>query len=189
MFNLNENFTFDTNFYIMILLTKKEKKMIIFKEKDCNEISNNYYNTYKADLEKREVKKRLFSLTNIIKVEFFTLAIGLIFMGYNSFFNHFSIELQDNFFTSHELLPKNDNFNEEEVDSTLISQLRNAEVDTVEIKEESPEEKNIDKQMEILSEKLKIDSTDMTLLVEILKSQMSTEPISEEEDKIIISQL
>jgi len=163
----------------------------IFKNEDCNEISNNYYNTYKADLEKRGARNRIFSLSNIIKLEFFTLAAGLIFMGYNSFFNHFSIEIQDGFFTSHELLPQSNSVHEEDFleEIRLISQLKNAEVDTIEIKEEPTRENFVDEQVEILSKKLNIDKTDMTLLVEIIKSQMSEEPIAVDEDKIIISQL
>ena len=167
---------------------KKEHNMSIFKKRDLNQTSDDYYNAYKADLEKREESGSFYSLNNIIKFEFFTLVAGLIFMSYNNFFTNFSIEFQNNFSTSNIMLSKNTVLNHNDSDSLLVEQLKLAEVDTltpIEIKQDDTVEQHV----AILSKKLNINSTDMTLLVEIIKSQLTQPSKAIEEDKIIISQI
>ena len=165
----------------------------IFKKNDFNQGSDNYYHAYKADLEKKEVKSKFFSLNNIIKAEFFTLVAGLVFMSYNNFFDHFSIEFKSNIFTSSSssiVVPQHNNFEREE--NIFMAQLQNSEVDNIEaieIKEESTDKTLVEEQVAILSKKLHINATDMTLLVEIIKSQMNQPSRAVQEDKIIISQL
>jgi len=160
--------------------------MTIFKKRDLPQTSDDYYNAYKADLEQREEKRTVDSLNTIIKFEFFTLVAGLVFMSYNNFFNHFSIELQGNFLTSNLMLSQNTISNN--ADDLLVEQLKLAEVDTV-MPVKIQEEKIIETEVAILSKKLNINPTDMTLLVEIIKSQLtkSSKPIKE--DKIIIGQI
>jgi len=160
--------------------------MTIFKKRDLPQTSDDYYNAYKADLEQREEKRTVDSLNTIIKFEFFTLVAGLVFMSYNNFFNHFSIELQGNFLTSNVMLSQNTISNS--ADALLVEQLKLAEVDTV-IPVKIQEEKLIETEVSILSKKLNINPTDMTLLVEIIKSQLTKSSESIKEDKIIISQI
>jgi len=161
--------------------------MSIFKKRDLNQTSDDYYNAYKAGLEKREESGSFYSLNNIIKFEFFTLVAGLVFMSYNNFFTNFSIELVNNFSMSNNMLSKSNTVNHNS-DSVLIEQLKLAEVDTitpVEIKQEGV----VKEQVAILSKKLNINSTDMTLLVEIIKSQLTNSTQVIEEDKVILSQI
>lgn len=160
--------------------------MTIFKEKDLNQVSDDYYNAYKAELEQSEKKGVMLSLNNIIKFEFFTLIAGFIFLSYNNFFNQFSIEFQENFFTSNVMFSQKSSL--AHTDSLLLEQLKLAEVDRiipVKIKEEKP----IKKEVAMIPNKLNINSTDMTLLVEIIKSQLAEPATSIEEDSIIISQI
>jgi len=160
--------------------------MTIFKKRDLAQTSDDYYNAYKEDLGKKEEKQTVDSLNTIIKFEFFTLVAGLVFMSYNNFFNHFSIELQENFLTSNLMSFQNTISNNS--DSLLGEQPKLAEVDVV-MPVKIQEEKIIETEVAILSEKLNINPTDMTLLVEIIKSQLikSSKPIKE--DKIIIGQI
>ena len=160
--------------------------MTIFKKRDVNQVSDDYYNAYKAELEQREEKGMMLSLNNIIKFEFFTLVAGLVFMSYNNFFNNFSIELEGNFLTSNVMLSQNSISNN--TDSLLVEQLKLAEIDSI-MPIEIKEEKFVEKQVAILSKKLNINSTDMILLVEIIKSQLAKPSTSREEDSIIISQI
>jgi hypothetical protein len=153
----------------------------VFKKEDFNQVSDKYYNSYREELKKREVKTKLFSLNNIIKVEFFTLVAGLVFMGYNNFFDNFSIEIEENFLSSILITQSN---TLDKVEASVITVLQNREIS---IKEESMPE--VEEQVVILSKKLNIDSTDMTFLVEIIKSQFKRPTINLLEDKIIISQL
>jgi hypothetical protein len=152
----------------------------IFKKEDFNQVSDKYYNSYKEELKKREVKTKLFSLNNIIKVEFFTLVAGLVFMGYNNFFDNFSIEIEENFLSSILITQSN---TLDKVEASVITVLQNREIS---IKEESME---VEEQVVILSKKLNMDATDMTFLVEIIKSQFKRPTTNLLEDKIIISQL
>ena len=192
MLDLDRIFTFVTNSYTIIHSTKKESKMMkIFKKEDFNQLSNNYYNAYKANLEKKETKSKFLSLNNIIKLEFFTLVAGLAFMSFNHFFNHFSIEVKGDFFASSSMLLTQSNTFDRE-DASLMLELQDFEVDTltnIEIKEENFDQSLVEEQVAILSEKLNISSTDMTLLVEIIKSQMHEPLKTVKEDKIIISQI
>jgi len=147
--------------------------------------SNDYYDTYKKEeLGVGESDGELFSLNTVIKLEFISLVAGLMFMGYNSFFNHYSIEFKENFLTQNLFLTKsNKNSN---LDSELVSQLEESETDTisdVKIQEEST--------FGVVS-KLAQSSTykpeDIALIVEIIKSQMTTNISTIAEDSIIISQ-
>jgi hypothetical protein len=160
--------------------------MSIFKKRDLSQISDDYYNAYKEDLKAREKRKSFISLNTIIKFEFFTLVAGLVFMSYNNFFSNFSIEFPTNISTSTLMLSQENSIKSK--DALLVEQLRLAEVDRIlpiEIKEEDV----VEKQVTLLSKKLNINATDMTLLVEIIKSQL-TKPSSEaKEDKVIISQI
>jgi len=156
----------------------------IFKKEDFNKVSDNYYNSYRADLKKKEVRNNFLSLNNIIKAEFFTLVAGLVFMSYNNFFDNLSIEIQDNFFMPKTELSKDAHLDKEE--RVVSTPFQNREIL---IKEVPIEDFSVEEQVAILSKKLNIDSTDMTLLVEIIKSQVNKSTSSVLEDKIIISQL
>ena len=161
--------------------TKRKQRMNFFKK----QTSNDYYDSYKkVELGVGEQDISFFSLNNIIKLEFFTLIAGLLFMSFNSFFTHFSIEINDNAFTQKFVLVQNKKSNN--VDSKLVSQLQKSETDTIEnvkIKE--------DDSSEFIS-KLTQNSTykpeDIALLVEIIKSQMNTNTSTIREDSIVISQ-
>jgi len=160
--------------------------MNIFKKRNLIQTSDDYYNAYKADLEKKEELGSFYSLNNIIKFEFFTLVAGLMFMSYNNFFTNFSIEFQNDFSTSNISLAKSTILNQR--DELLIEQLKLAEVDTIapiKIKEEDV----VEEQVAILSKKLNINSTDMSLLVEIIKSQLIKPTQGTKEDKVILTQI
>jgi len=159
--------------------------MNIFKNRNL-ETSDDYYYAYKADLEKREESKKIYSLNNIIKFEFFTLVAGLLFMSYNNFFSNFSIEFHENFSSQNMMLFQERALND--TDSLLEEQLKLAEVDTI-IPIEIKEEDVVEEQVAILSKKLNINTTDMTLLVEIIKSQLNKPSKVEKEDKVILSQI
>jgi len=161
--------------------------MSIFKKRNLS-TSDDYYYAYKENLVKKGKSKTIYSLNNIIKFEFFTLVTGLLFMSYNDFFGNFSIEFQGNSFHSNIMLSQETSV--KDTDSLLEEQLRLAEVDTIlpifEIKEEDIV---VEEQVAILSEKLNINTTDMSLLVEIIKSQLHKPSKSIKEDKVILSQI
>jgi len=178
-------FTFVTNSYIIILSTKKENRMTIFKKDNFNEASDTYYYAYKAELEQKKVNKKIFSLNNIIKLEFFTLLAGFVFMSSSHFMDNFSIEIQSNIFKSNMVESNINSF--ETQDITLMAQLEQ-EIEKnipLEIKEET----SIDAQVAILSKRLNINVTDMTVLVNVIKSQTRQSSKTIKEDKIIISQI
>jgi len=164
--------------------------MNIFRKKS-NDTSNDYYNAYKAELGRVEKREGFFSLNTIIKMETAVITAGLIFMGYNNFFSdlskNFTIEFNKNAFISQSILPASYQF--ESRDSELILQLQESEIDTiapVEIKEENS---NIHGNIQMLAKNLDMDSADLSLIVEIIKSEMSSKITSKQEDKIIIGQL
>jgi len=164
--------------------------MNLFRKKS-NDISNDYYNAYKAELGRVEKKKGFFSLNTIIKMETVVITAGLIFMGYNNFFTdlskNFTIEFNKNAFISQSILPATHQF--ESRDSELILQLQESETDTiapVEIKEENL---NVHGNIQMLAKNLDMDFADLSLIVEIIKSEMSPKITSKQEDKIIIGQL
>jgi hypothetical protein len=164
--------------------------MNIFR-KESNDTSNDYYNAYKAELGRVEEKKGFFSLNTIIKMETAIITAGLIFMGYNNFFTdlskNFSLEFNKNAFISQSILPKSYQFDNS--DSELIIQLEESETDTltpVKIKEERL---NIQNNVQMLAKNLDMDFADLSLIVEIIKSEMSPKITSKQEDKIIIGQL
>lgn len=154
--------------------------------------SNDYYNAYKAELRVEDKKNSLFSLNTIIKIEATIIMGGLIFMGYNNFFSdfskNFSIELNKDSFISNYIY---DNSKKTD-DLDLISQLEESPTDTIEeqpidIKEEK---KDINLNLKgILVKKLDINSNNLPLIVEIIKSELTSTPISEYEDRIIIGQI
>ena len=164
--------------------------MNIFRKKS-NDTSNDYYNAYKAELGRVEKREGFFSLNTIINMETAVITAGLIFMGYNNFFSdlskNFTIEFNKNAFISQSILPASYQF--ESRDSELILQLQESEIDTiapVEIKEENS---NIHGNIQMLAKNLDMDSADLSLIVEIIKSEMSSKITSKQEDKIIIGQL
>ncbi len=164
--------------------------MNIFR-RETNDTSNDYYNAYKAELGIVEKKEGFFSLSTIIKLETIVITAGLLFMGYNNFFSdfskNFSLEFNKNAFISESILPVSYQFDNE--DSELIMQLQESETDTiapVKIKEEKP---NIHNNVQMLAKKLDINFADLSLIVEIIKSEMSPKTTSIQEDKIIIGQL
>jgi len=164
--------------------------MNMFRKKN-NDISNDYYNAYKAELGRVEKKKGFFSLNTIIKMETAIITAGLIFMGYNNFFSdlskNFTIEFNKNAFISQSILPASHQF--ESRDSELILQLQESEIDTIAPVEIKEEKVNIYGNIEMLAKNLEMDSSDLSLIVEIIKSEMRPTIISKQEDKIIIGQL
>ena len=166
-------------------------KMNIFRKKS-NDTSNDYYNAYKAELGRVEEKKGFFSLNTIIKMETAVITAGLIFMGYNNFFTdlskYFSLEFNKNAFISQSTLSSTHPLNS--MDSELIIQLQESETDTiipVKIKEEKQNVYSND--VKILAKKLDMNFDELSLIVEVIKSEMSPKITSKHEDKIIIGQL
>jgi len=162
--------------------------MNIFRKKN-NDTSNDYYNAYKEELGIVEEKDGFFSLNTIIKIETAIITAGLIFMGYNNFFSdfykNFSLEFNKNAFSSQSIVPVN--YQSDNTDSELIKQLKETELDNIadiKIKEENKNVNNV----QILAQKLNIDSDELSLIVEVIKSEMSPKIISKQEDKIIIGQ-
>ena len=164
--------------------------MNIFR-KDSNDASNDYYNAYKAELGRVEEKKGFFSLNTIIKMETAVITAGLIFMGYNNFFTdlskNFSLEFNKNAFISQSILPSTHQF--ETMDSELIIQLQESETDTIAPVKIKEEKRNIHSNVQMLAKNLDMDFADLSLIVEIIKSEMSPKITSKQEDKIIIGQL
>ena len=160
---------------------KKESKMSFFK-KAKTQTSNDYYDAYKAEaLGIKSERKGLFSLNNIIKMEFVALTAGLLFMGNNHFFENISIKLDKNSFISKSLLPTSSNFDSE--DTELMVQLEQHDAEPIEIKEESS--MGI---LTTLSQKSGYNSEDLNLIIELIKSQVDTSIETVKEDSIIISQ-
>jgi len=164
--------------------------MNIFRKKS-NDTSNDYYNAYKAELGRAEEKKGFFSLNTIIKLETAVITAGLIFMGYNNFFTdlskNFSLEFNKNAFISQSMLPKSYQF--ENTDSELILQLEESETDTITPVKIKEEKLDVHRNVQMLAKNLDMDFADLSLIVEIIKSEMTTKSTSNQEDKIIIGQL
>ena len=163
--------------------------MNIFRKKS-NEPSNDYYNAYKKELGVIKEKEGFLSLNTIIKIETSIIIAGLIFMGYNNFFSdfskNFSLEFNKNAFIS-QSTPSSTN-EIDSVDSELILQLQESETDTIaplNIKEEQ----NIYSKVETLAKKLNMNSDELSLIVEVIKSEMSPKVVSNHEDKIMIGKL
>ena len=165
--------------------------MNIFRKKN-KDTSNDYYNAYKAKLGRAEEKKGLFSLNTIIKIETAIITAGLIFMGYNNFFSdfskNFSLEFNKNAFISQSILPES--YQSENRDSELILQLEKSETDTIIPLKIQEERLNVHKKVHRLAENLDMDFADLSLIVEIIKSEMTTKhSTTNQEDKIMIGQL
>jgi hypothetical protein len=166
--------------------------MNMFK-KGKAQTSNDYYEAYKSvELGLEEKKEGMFSLNNIIKLEFATLLAGLIFMGYNNFFNDVASLLKEkslNFNiaqSSYSLslpLSIQSNLSDEE----LVEELNDAETDIV-LPVEIKEERELENQVEYLTKQLNVKPADIALLVEIIKSNVDSQP-TQTEDSIIISQV
>jgi len=165
--------------------------MNMFK-KGKTQTSNDYYEAYKSvELGLEEKKQGFFSLNNIIKLEFATLLAGLIFMGYNNFFNDMSLLLKENILNfnianskyslSLPLSVQSQLSNED-----LVVELNDAETDIV-LPVEIKEERVLENQVEYLTKQLNVKPVDIALLVEIIKSNVNTQP-AQIEDSIIISQ-
>jgi len=164
--------------------------MSIFGKKSKN-TSNDYYNLYKAELGVEKKSEGFFSLKNIIKLETATIIAGIVFMGYSNFFSdfskNFSIEFNSDFFMSQSSLPENNNF--EISDSELVVQLENSEPEIVKPITIMEEEKSTEEPVEMLAKKLNMKFADLSLIVEIIKSEMTPKSISTNEDSIVIGQL
>jgi hypothetical protein len=161
--------------------------MGIFRRKS-NNTSNDYYNSYKAGLGIEEKKEGFFSLKTIVQLETATILAGVIFMGYTNFFSdfseNFSIEFNPNFFMSQ----KNHNANMS--DSELVVQLQESETDIIKpIKIIEENKRSVEKPVEILAKNLNVNFADLSLIVEIIKSEMTPNSISREEESIVIGQL
>jgi hypothetical protein len=161
--------------------------MGIFRRKS-NNTSNDYYNSYKAGLGIEEKKEGFFSLKTIVQLETATILAGVIFMGYTNFFSdfseNFSIEFNPNFFMSQ----KNNNANMS--DSELVVQLQESETDIIKpIKIIEENKRSVEKPVEILAKNLNVNFADLSLIVEIIKSEMTPNSISREEESIVIGQL
>jgi len=164
--------------------------MNIFR-KNSNDTSNDYYNAYKAELGAVEEKKGFLSLSTIIKVETAIITAGILFMGYNNFFsdfsNKFSLEFNKNAFISQSILPVSYQF--DNADSELIIQLQESEADTITPVKIKEEEQNIHNNVKMLAKNLDIDFSELSLIVEIIKSEMNPKITPKQEDKILIGQL
>jgi len=164
--------------------------MNIFRKKS-NDTSNDYYNAYKAELGAVEEKKKFLSLSTIIKVETAIITAGLLFMGYNNFFSdfskNFSLEFNKNAFMSKSILPVSYQF--DNADSELIIQLKESEADTIVPVKIKEEKQNIPNSVQMLAKKLDMDFYDLSLIVEIIKSEMNPKNTPKQEDKILIGQL
>jgi hypothetical protein len=164
--------------------------MNIFRKKS-NDITNDYYNAYKEELGKSEKKEGFFSLNTIIKIETAVITAGLIFMGYNNFFSdlsqNFSLEFNKDAFISQSTLPSSHQF--ETMDSELIIQLEESEIDTITPVKIKEEKLNVSNNVQRLAKNLDMDFADLSLIVEIIKSEMSSKVSSTQEDKIVIGQL
>jgi len=163
--------------------------MSIFGKKS-KKTSNDYYNSYKAELGVEEKSEGIFSLKNIIKLETATIITGILFMGYSNFFGdfskNFSIEFNSDFFMSQSLSESN---NFEISDSELVVQLENSEPEIVKPITIMEEEKSTEEPVEMLAKKLNMKFADLSLIVEIIKSEMTPKSISKNEDSIVIGQL
>jgi len=152
--------------------------------------SNDYYNAYKAELGAVEEKRGFLSLSTIIKVETIIITAGLLFMGYNNFFSdfskNFSFEFNKNAFFSESTLPVS--YQLENGDSDLIIQLQESEADTI-VPVKIKEEKNINSDLQMLTKNLDIDFADLSLIIEVIKSNMNAKTTYKKEDKILIGQL
>ena len=157
--------------------------MSIFRRKRKS-TSNDYYNSYKAELGITEKSDGFFSLSTIVKIETVTIIAGVIFMGYSDFFSdfskNFSIEFHPNALMSQSLLPTSNNFD------ISISKSEPIIVTPLEITEER---KVMEEPVKVLAKKLDMNFADLSLIVEIIKSEMSTKALSPNEDTIIIGQL
>jgi len=153
--------------------------MGIFTKKK-NTTSNDYYNSYKAELGIEEKSNNgFFSLRTIVKIETAIIVTGIIFMGYSNFFGEFS----ENFsieFNGKALMSQSS------TDSELVVQIQDEDLTPLEITEE---EKSIDAPVELLAKKLNMNFADLSLIVEIIKSEMSPNSISKNEESIVIGQL
>ena len=164
--------------------------MNIFKNNN-NSSSNDYYNSYKEELRVEEEKSDFLSLRTIIKIETATIVAGIMFMGYSNFFSdfskNFSIEVNSNLFMSQSV-------SQEKImplsDLELMAQLQEESVSsTTEPVKIIEEEKSKKEPVEMLAQELNMNFTDLSLIVEIIKSEMTTNSISRDEDAIVIGQL
>jgi len=160
--------------------------MSIFRKKS-NKTSNDYYNSYKAELGIEESNNGFFSLRTIVKIETATIVAGIIFMGYSNFFSDFaknySIKFNTNALMSHVIDSTSIS------DSELVLQLQESEPEIFTRLEITEDESGIDAPVGVLAKKLNMNFADLSLIVEIIKSEMTPKSISKNEDSIVIGQL
>ena len=164
--------------------------MNIFRKKR-NHTSDDYYDSYKAGLGIEDRTEGILSLSTVVKIETVTIIAGIIFMGYSNFFSdfskNFSIEFNPNALMSQFKSSEDDTV--ELSDSSLVVQLQDVEPDTIVPVEISEEEKATKEPVEMFAKKLDMKFADLSLIVEIIKSEMTPKHTSHNEDSIIIGQL
>jgi hypothetical protein len=166
--------------------------MGIFR-KESNKTSNEYYDLYKEELRTKESNDGFFSLKTIVKLETATIIAGILFMSYSNFFSdfskNFSIEVNTDIFKtqtklSYESQPSIIS------DLELMVQLEESEPDTVEAINIEEEHTTKELSTETLAGQLNKGFDDLSLIVEIIKSDMITpNSISRDEESILIGQL
>ncbi len=152
--------------------------------------SDYYYNRYKTEELGIEDKKKGISVLEIVlKLEIAIILSGFIFIGYNNIDNNFSIEFNKDILFSKKIVDEPTKYSDKDTNLELLKQLKESPTDTVEpieIKEDKP---NIHNHINKLAKDLHIKSTDLSLIVEIIKSEMNPNNSSNHEDKIMIGQL
>jgi len=149
--------------------------MKIFKQKTV-QTSNDYYEAYKAELSEEVQEKKLFTLSNFIKLEVLVIAVGFFILNQNSL----SLELKKEALASNDLLPVSMQ-EYESVDKELVVTNDESYSKKIEIREDEIADVNS------LEEDL-VDNSELELLIKLLQSEMEENKKSSTNNKIIISQ-
>lgn len=155
--------------------------MKIFKKKTDN-ISNDLYEAYKAELSGNVETKSFFSLSNIIKLEVVVVALGLFMMNQNNL----SLELKKENIAKNDVLPVSVQYASLDKD-LVVTQEDETPIAKVKIREENKDELLA---INVPDKETYTENTDMKLLIELLQSEVEEKLKSDAiaDNRIIISQ-
>jgi hypothetical protein len=154
--------------------------MKIFKKKKV-QTSNDYYEAYKAELSgnSKVEQNRFFSLNKVLKLELLVVALGLFIMNQNNF----SLELKKMYVAGNDILPVS--MQSASLDRDLIVEKEDIYLEKIKIRED---DQNDILTKKVLDAELYVESSDIKLLIELLKSEMREKRESASANRIIISQ-
>jgi len=152
--------------------------MKIFKKKTV-QTSNDYYEAYKAELNREIEKKSFFSLSNVLKLEVLVIAVGLFILNQNSL----SLELKKIYVAENSVLPVS--MQQDSLDNDLVVELEDTYVEKITIREDT---QNDMLRKKVLNEEAFVSNSDIKLLIELLKSEMEEKRKSTSSNRVIISQ-